>query len=73
MSDGECHVMVLVGLRHMGNLCVTILGKKQGEKLPVLCLVLWKSRGQSCLHGAEVWLLSAGPINVLLFVLLQQD
>lgn len=39
------------------TLCVTLLGKKQDEKLPVLCLVLWKSRAQSCLHGAEVWLL----------------
>lgn len=42
------------------TLCVTILGKKKDEKLPVLCLVLWKSRGQSCLHGAEVWLLCSG-------------
>lgn len=45
----------------MGSAVPWINGAMQMEQrqwepeleLPVLCLVLWKSRGQSCLHGAE--------------------
>lgn len=76
-------MMKVVGLRHMGNplckspsLCglggVSRVKSNMRNRMSVLCLVLWKSRGQPCLHGAELWLLSAaGPMRVVLFVLLQ--
>lgn len=76
-------MMIVVGLGHMSNpLCYNLslsgLGRVVRLKsntrncLSVLYLVLWKSGEQSCFHGAEAWLLStAGPMNNVLFVLLQ--